>query len=122
MSINVQRPSNISKDQKLPVLFWIYGGGWEIGATQVYNGQAIVNLSMSMNEPIVFAAVNYRLDAFGFLQGKEVQAEGATNIGLRDQRKGLEWISENIAAFGGDPERVTIWVCDDYNLNFTNDL
>ena len=111
LTINVYRPNTTTPDSKLPVLFWIYGGGFEIGTTQFFDDTEIVNLSMSMNQPIVFAAVNYRLNAFGFLQGKELQAEGATNIGTRDQRKGLEWVAENIEAFGGDPNQVTIWVC-----------
>jgi carboxylesterase type B len=47
--------------------------------------------------------------SFGFLAGKELQKEGNTNLGLRDQRLGLQWVAENIAAFGGDPDKVTIW-------------
>lgn len=54
-------------------------------------------------------AVNYRLGAFGFLGGREVLADGAANLGLLDQRMGLEWVVDNIAAFGGDPDAVTIW-------------
>lgn len=54
-------------------------------------------------------AVNYRVSGFGFLAGKELAAEGSTNLGLRDQRLGLQWTADNIAAFGGDPDKVTIW-------------
>jgi carboxylesterase type B len=110
LTLNIFRPAGVPADKKLPVLFWIYGGGWEIGTTQWYDASPIVNLSISMNEPIVFVSVNYRLNAFGFLQGKELQAEGGTNIGLRDQRKAMEWVAENIAAFGGNPNQITIWV------------
>ena len=58
---------------------------------------------------MIFVAVNYRLGAFGFLGGSEVLADGAANLGLLDQRMGLEWVADNIAAFGGDPDAVTIW-------------
>ncbi|TEY42655.1 hypothetical protein BOTCAL_0387g00090 [Botryotinia calthae] len=54
-------------------------------------------------------AVNYRLGAFGFLGGSEVVRDGSANLGLLDQRMGLERIADNIAAFGGDPVAVTIW-------------
>ena len=50
-----------------------------------------------------------RLGGFGFLAGKELASESSTNLGLRDQRLGMEWVAENIAAFGGDPSKVTIW-------------
>jgi len=58
---------------------------------------------------MIGVSLNYRLSVFGFLIGKEAQEAGATNIGLRDQRLALHWIKENIAAFGGAPEKVTIW-------------
>lgn len=54
--------------------------------------------------------MNYRLAAFGFLASKELAAERNTNLGLRDQRAALQWIQDNIQAFGGDPKQVTIWV------------
>lgn len=50
------------------------------------------------------------MGAYGFMGGDDLTKEGSTNLGLRDQRKGLEWAQENIAAFGGDPAKVTIWV------------
>lgn len=95
----------------MPVLVWIYGGGFTAGSTQIYDASAIVQKSMSLGEPIVYVEMNYRLGGFGFLSGKELSEAGATNLGLRDQRKALEWVQENIAKFGGDPDKVTIWVC-----------
>lgn len=53
--------------------------------------------------------MNYRIGGFGFLAGKELQSDGSTNLGLRDQRLALEWVAENIASFGGDPSKVTLW-------------
>jgi triacylglycerol lipase len=53
--------------------------------------------------------LNYRLSAWGFLGSSQISGSGNTNLGLRDQRLALQWVQENIAAFGGDPEKVTIW-------------
>jgi carboxylesterase type B len=61
------------------------------------------------DQPFIFVAVNYRVGAWGFLPGKEILEEGSGNAGLLDQRMGLEWVADNIEAFGGDPSRVTIW-------------
>lgn len=58
---------------------------------------------------MIYVAVNYRLSGFGFLAGKEILADGSSNLGLLDQRLGLQWVADNIAAFGGDPTKVTIW-------------
>jgi carboxylesterase type B len=63
---------------------------------------------MAIKKPIMAVSINYRLGGWGFLASKEVQAAGASNVGLFDQRLALRWIGENIAAFGGDPNRVTI--------------
>ncbi|KAH8693411.1 lipase 4 [Phaeosphaeriaceae sp. PMI808] len=99
LTINVQRPANTTADAKLPVLFWIYGGAWEDGAHWYMTG---------LREPIIVVEANYRLNTFGFLGGKEVKADGIANLGLRDQRLALEWVQENIKAFGGDPDKVTL--------------
>lgn len=60
LTVNVQRPSNIDFDAKLPVLFWIFGGGFELGGTQLYDGTSIVQRSIANGEPVIFVAVNYR--------------------------------------------------------------
>lgn len=65
--------------------------------------------SVKIGKPIIAASIAYRLGPWGFLNSQEVSASGNTNIGLRDQRLALHWINENIAAFGGDPKKVTIW-------------
>ena len=56
--------------------------------------------------PVVYVSINYRVGPFGFPQGYEATARGALNLGLKDQLAGLEWIHDNIAAFGGDPLKV----------------
>lgn len=109
LTLNIQRPANITANTKIPVLFWIYGGAFEQGATSRFDYTHLVAKSIELGEPIIVVAVNYRLGTFGFLGGKELKAEGNTNLGLRDQRLALEWVQENIEEFGGDPEKVTIW-------------
>lgn len=73
-----------------------------------YNLSFIVENSVNIGKPIIAASIAYRLGPFGFLNGNDVAAAGATNLGLKDQRLALHWINENIGAFGGDKERVTI--------------
>lgn len=109
LTLNVQRPANIGSNASLPVVVWIYGGGFEFGSTQMYNGGNLVKGSIALGKPFLFVEMNYRVTGFGFLAGKELQAEGNTNLGLRDQRLALQWVQDNIAAFGGDPSKVTIW-------------
>jgi carboxylesterase type B len=74
----------------------------------MYDGTEVIAKSVALGQPIIFVAVNHRVGGFGFLAGKELQADGSTNLGLRDQRKGLEWTADNVAAFGGDPSKVTV--------------
>lgn len=109
LTVTVQRPAGTTAADRLPVLFWIYGGGFEIGATLRYDASGLLTTAVSQNQSFVFVAVNYRVAGFGFLAGKEIVQDGSANIGLVDQRMGLQWVSDNIQAFGGDPSRVTIW-------------
>ncbi|PHH67970.1 hypothetical protein CDD82_949 [Ophiocordyceps australis] len=109
LTLNVQRPHGTKQGDKLPVLFWIYGGAFEFGSTALSDGASLLATGMDQDQPFVFVAVNYRLGGFGFMPGRQIKAEGSANLGLLDQRMGLEWVADNIAAFGGDPDRVTIW-------------
>ncbi|KAI1506230.1 Alpha/Beta hydrolase protein [Biscogniauxia marginata] len=109
LTMRVHRPAGTAPDAKLPVLFWIFGGGFELGSPLLFDGGPFVANSILQNKPVIFVSVNYRVGGFGFLAGKEILADGAANLGLLDQRMGLEWVQDNIAAFGGDPEKVTIW-------------
>ncbi|OJK02599.1 hypothetical protein ASPACDRAFT_50157 [Aspergillus aculeatus ATCC 16872] len=108
--LNVIRPSGYQNDS-LPVLVWIHGGGFKEGGTpdKRYNLTFIVNNSAVINEPIIAVSLAYRLGPFGFLNGDEVAASGALNLGLKDQRLALHWIRENIAGLGGDPDKITIY-------------
>ncbi|KAF7298756.1 Carboxylic ester hydrolase [Mycena indigotica] len=109
LTINVIKPNTATSSSKLPVVAWIFGGGFELGSPAMYDGTAIVERSISMGEPVVYVSMNYRVSAFGFLASKEVRAAGIGNLGLQDQRQALRWIQKYIGAFGGDPTKVTIW-------------
>ncbi|KAF8581752.1 sterol esterase [Ramaria rubella] len=107
--VNVIKPSTIASGATLPVVFWIFGGGFQAGDTSDNDGSTVVGRSIALNEPIIYVSANYRLNAFGFLGSTEVQTAGVGNLGLRDQRFAMQWIQNNIALFGGDPTKVTIW-------------
>ena len=104
------RPAGYDQE-KLPVGFWIHGGGFSNGGggDQRYNLSFIVKQSVKIGKPIIGVSINYRLNLWGFLHSNEVVGEGITNLGLRDQRLALYWVQENIATFGGDPGKVTIF-------------
>ena len=95
-------------DDKLPVLVWIYGGGFASGsgACAIYDGKSLAK------EGIVYITINYRVGVFGFMAHPELTAEAphksSGNYGLMDQIAALRWVKNNIAAFGGDPDKVTI--------------
>ncbi|KAL2840172.1 Alpha/Beta hydrolase protein [Aspergillus pseudoustus] len=109
LTLDIRRPSGTTAKDKLPVLVWIFGGAFELGGTAMYEATPLVKSSVSLDMPIIHVAMNYRVGGFGFMPGKEILADGAGNLGLLDQRLALEWVADNIAAFGGDPEKVTIW-------------
>ncbi|KAH8900841.1 triacylglycerol lipase [Thozetella sp. PMI_491] len=110
LTINVIRPIGYD-GQQLPVAVWIYGGGYFAGgsADPRYNLSYIVAASVQMGKPMVAISMNYRLAGWGFMKSSDLVAEGSTNMGMRDQRLALHWIQENVAAFGGNPSKVTIW-------------
>ncbi|PVH89098.1 cholinesterase [Cadophora sp. DSE1049] len=109
LTVNVQRPSSAKAGSKLPVVFWMYGGAFEFGSTQIYDSSELIRTSIAQTKPIIYVSVNYRVGGFGWLGGKEIKADGSSNLGFLDQRAGLEWVADNIAQFGGDPDKVTIW-------------
>lgn len=110
LNLNIIRPSGLKSETKLPVLVWIYGGGWSQGssADPMWNMSYIVQTSVENGQPIIGVSINYRLSFLGFPSGREPLAAGVTNLGLKDQRIAMEWIQENIQAFGGDARKVTI--------------
>ncbi|KAJ6537898.1 carotenoid ester lipase [Mycena capillaripes] len=107
LTINVIRPKTVMST-KLPVIAWIFPGGFEFGASSSSDDTTIVERSITMKEPVIYVTMNHRVSAFGFLASKEVRAAGVGNLGLQDQRQAFRWIQKYIAAFGGDPAKVTI--------------
>lgn len=106
--LNVYAPANATKKSKLPVMFWIHGGGYSGGASSEprHNGDFLPL------KDVVLVTINYRLGVFGFLVTDELAKEGngaAGNYGLLDMVAALHWVRGNIAAFGGDPGNVTIF-------------
>jgi para-nitrobenzyl esterase len=105
--LNVWTGAKSNKEKK-PVLIWIYGGGFASGGGNVplYDGEAMAK------KGIIFVSINYRVGVFGFLAHPELTRESAShssgNYGLQDQIAGIKWVQNNIAAFGGDPDNITI--------------
>lgn len=94
-----------------PVLVWIYGGGYTAGSKSDSGNPAglLARSEANGQEGVIYVSMNYRLGAFGWLSGPTFQANGTANAGLYDQRFALEWVQRNIAQFGGDPTRVTVF-------------
>lgn len=107
--LNVWRPAGTKPDANLPVMFWIYGGGFVNGGSSpaVYDG------SKFAEKGIVFVSANYRLGRFGFFAFPELTKEDADgmvgNYGFMDQIAALKWVQRNISAFGGNPSNVTVF-------------
>ncbi|PVH74427.1 putative extracellular lipase [Cadophora sp. DSE1049] len=111
LTINVIRPSGTKTKDKLPVMVYIYGGGFQEGGSSDgrYNMSYMLQNSVQMGEPAIMVSMNYRLQGWGLIAGDDVRGQGVTNLSLRDQRLALEWIQENIEAFGGDRSRVALF-------------
>jgi para-nitrobenzyl esterase len=106
LSLNVVTPA--ADDAGRPVLVWIHGGGFTTGAGSVpwYHGNRFASC-----DDIVVVAINYRLGILGFSSLPELGEgyAGSVNCGILDQVAALRWVRDNIAAFGGDPDQVTIF-------------
>jgi len=106
--LNVWSPAKSSKE-KIPVLVWIYGGGFGFGYTSdpMYSGEKLAK------KGVVLVSIAYRVGQLGFLAHPALSAENphhvSGNYGLLDMIAGLEWVKKNIEAFGGDPNKVTIF-------------
>ncbi len=106
--LNVYAPTSATAESKLPVMFWIHGGGFSTGSASEprHNGDFLPL------KGVVLVTINYRLGVFGFLATTELAQEGgghAGNYALMDMVAALGWVKDNIAKFGGDPANVTIF-------------
>jgi para-nitrobenzyl esterase len=103
LTLNIWSPA--ADGRKRPVMVWFHGGAFLLGSARVYTGA-----HLAAQGDIVVVAVNYRLGVFGFVDfGAALEDDRiASNLGLRDQILALQWVRDHIAAFGGDPGRVTI--------------
>ncbi|KAI2469061.1 alpha/beta-hydrolase [Annulohypoxylon bovei var. microspora] len=100
--LDVYAPSNATRNSKLPVYFFIHGGGFSVNSNPNLNGSGLIEAS---NYNIVVVTFNYRVGPYGFItNGDQIKA----NNGLRDQRKALQWVNRYISAFGGDPGHVVL--------------
>ena len=106
--LNIWTPAEAGPASKLPVLFWIHGGAFMHGCSseKEFDGEGFAR------KGVILVSVNYRVNAFGFFAHPDLEAETeekvSGNYGILDQIFALRWVKENIAAFGGDPAKVTI--------------
>ncbi|GBP32969.1 Esterase FE4 [Eumeta japonica] len=100
LSLNIFVPTKASYQNPLPILFWIHGGGFE-GGSGVFNG--VTNL---VKHDVIVVSINYRLGPYGFMCLGTSKVPG--NQGLKDQHTALQWVKDNIAAFGGNVNSITI--------------
>ena len=109
LTLNIWTPKAASPDTKLPVMVWIYGGGFYAGSTSErrQDGEAFAR------KGVVLVSMNYRLNIFGFFAHPALAAESpqhaAGNYGLMDQAAALQWVKHNVASFGGDPANITLF-------------
>ncbi|KUJ13852.1 alpha/beta-hydrolase [Mollisia scopiformis] len=103
--LNVYAPTDASTTNKKAVLFWIYGGDLQFGSGSLitYNGSSFAGF-----QDVVVVTFNYRTNIFGFSNSPQIPV-GQQNSGYLDQRLALQWVQDNIAQFGGDPDQVTIF-------------
>lgn len=100
--LNIYVPGDVSRDRRLSVMLFIHGGGFVMGSAGEYNGQRL-----AAQGDVIVVTINYRLGLFGFLNLLDPIANG--NYGLWDQMAAIRWVHENIEAFGGNPDSVTIF-------------
>lgn len=106
--VNVWAPSGTAPGDDKPVMVWLHGGAYVLGSSSqpLYDGRRLAS-----SGDVVVVSLNYRVGVFGFLDLSDLAGGNRfdSNVGLRDVLAALRWVRDNIAAFGGDPSRVTIF-------------
>ncbi|XP_053397712.1 cholinesterase 2-like [Mercenaria mercenaria] len=102
LNLNVYVPHDFTTNVSLPVMIWIYGGGFNDGASALYRADVLTAFTN-----VIVVTINYRLGMFGFLQSDDGKLPG--NQGLWDQHLAIKWVHDNIAPFTGNPGQVTIF-------------
>ncbi|WP_321472400.1 carboxylesterase/lipase family protein [uncultured Paludibaculum sp.] len=108
LTLNIWTPAKSAKE-KLPVMVWVYGGGFQAGGTSEprQDGEVLAT------KGVIVVSMNYRMGIFGFFAHPELTKESghnaSGNYGLMDQAEALRWVKQNIKAFGGDPNNITIF-------------
>ncbi len=104
--VNIWTPAE-SADEKLPVMFWIYGGAFTTG----YNSNPTYDGEMIARKGCILVTINYRVNVFGFFTTPEIEVKngGPRCCGILDQIAALDWVRENITAFGGDVDRIMVF-------------
>ncbi|EGT31071.1 CBN-GES-1 protein [Caenorhabditis brenneri] len=103
LTLNIIKPKKTEK--KLPVLFWVHGGGYEIGSGSQHGYEFFAKRYTTQG--VIVVTIQYRLGFMGFFS--EGSSDSRGNYGLFDQAAALKFVKDNIAHFGGDPEQITIW-------------
>ena len=103
--LNVYTSPTVSKAPLKPVLFWVFGGNLQFGTASLdtYNGGFLAT-----DNDVIVVTFNYRTNIFGFSNSPELDV-GMKNAGFLDRRLALQWVQQNIAAFGGDPKKVLLF-------------
>lgn len=111
LHVNIYAPPNSTPESNLPVMFFIFGGGFirgDLYLNGLYDGR-----KLALKHNVIVVTVNYRLGVLGFYSHSALQNEdpekSTGNYGLQDQRAAMKWTKENIAPFGGNPEKITIF-------------
>lgn len=101
--LNVYTPDPVPETSPLPVMVWFHGGGWQCGS----GISSFYGPDFLLDHDIILVSANFRLGPLGFLSTETLDCPG--NNGLKDQLQVLRWVRDNIAAFGGDPQSVTVF-------------
>ncbi|RCN41051.1 Carboxylesterase [Ancylostoma caninum] len=105
LTLNIIRPKKEGHPGGYPILFWVHGGGYEIGAASLYGYQGFANIYIPHDVMVV--TIQYRIGVFGFFSSGDARIPG--NLGLFDMAAALKFVHDNARRFGGDPSRITAW-------------